>query len=214
MATRVMAVTKSGRPRQQPKREAKSPMMAVRTAIKTSAMKKESQPPRMEGGGTKAKRSFHTKLMMCIIQSITPAGVWNKGHAPPKAQRVGCAPVDWTIIGSRGREGGKRMGVRSCIQWEGPGAGGGGGGGVGTRPWWLALLACGGPYWPLAFEPSAMPSMPPYSAGIPLPEWESRMHHGPHRREETKGGLKMNFHGVFQRVLHDILSSLSPTQVG
>ena len=27
-----------------------------------------------------------------------------------------------------------------------------GGGGVGTRPWWLALLACGGAYWPLAFE--------------------------------------------------------------
>ena len=24
-----------------------------------------------------------------------------------------------------------------------------GGGGVGTRPWWLALLACGGAYWPL-----------------------------------------------------------------
>ena len=23
-----------------------------------------------------------------------------------------------------------------------------GGGGVGTRPWWLALLACGGAYWP------------------------------------------------------------------
>ena len=26
------------------------------------------------------------------------------------------------------------------------------GGGVGTRPWWLALLACGGAYWPLALE--------------------------------------------------------------
>ena len=34
----------------------------------------------------------------------------------------------------------------------------GGGGGFGTRPWWLALLACGGAYWPLAFEPSAMTS--------------------------------------------------------
>ena len=34
----------------------------------------------------------------------------------------------------------------------------GGGGGVGTRPWWLALSACGGAYWPLAFEPSAMTS--------------------------------------------------------
>ena len=37
-----------------------------------------------------------------------------------------------------------------------------GGGEVGTRPWWLALLACGGAYWPLAFEPSAMTSRYPY----------------------------------------------------
>ena len=29
-------------------------------------------------------------------------------------------------------------------------------GGFGTRPWWLALFACGGAYWPLAFETSAM----------------------------------------------------------
>ena len=36
------------------------------------------------------------------------------------------------------------------------------GGGVGTRPWWLALLACGGAYWPLAFEPSALTSRHPY----------------------------------------------------
>ena len=39
------------------------------------------------------------------------------------------------------------------------------GGGVGTRPWWLALLACGGAYWPLAFEPSAMTSRHPYYCG-------------------------------------------------
>ena len=32
--------------------------------------------------------------------------------------------------------------------------GGLGGLGVGTRPWWLALLACGGAYWPLALEPA------------------------------------------------------------
>ena len=40
-----------------------------------------------------------------------------------------------------------------------------GGGGFGTRPWWLALLACGGAYWPLAFEPSAMTSTHPYYCG-------------------------------------------------
>ena len=38
-------------------------------------------------------------------------------------------------------------------------------GGFGTRPWWLALLACGGAYWPLAFEPSAMTSRHPYYCG-------------------------------------------------
>ena len=40
-----------------------------------------------------------------------------------------------------------------------------GGGGVGTRPWWLALLACGGAYWPLTLEPSAMTSRHPYFFG-------------------------------------------------
>ena len=40
-------------------------------------------------------------------------------------------------------------------------------GGFGTRPWWLALLACGGAYWPLAFEPSAMKSRHPYYCGHP-----------------------------------------------
>ena len=40
-----------------------------------------------------------------------------------------------------------------------------GGVGVGTRPWWLALLACGGAYWPLTLEPSAMTSRHPYYCG-------------------------------------------------
>ena len=40
-----------------------------------------------------------------------------------------------------------------------------GGGGVRTRPWWLALLACGGAYWPLALEPSAMTSRHPHCRG-------------------------------------------------
>ena len=43
-------------------------------------------------------------------------------------------------------------------------------GGEGTRPWWLALLACGGAYWPLALEPSAMTSRPPHCRGHP-PAW-------------------------------------------
>ena len=42
--------------------------------------------------------------------------------------------------------------------------------GFGIRPWWLALLACGGPYWPLAFEPSAMTRRHPHCRGHP-PSW-------------------------------------------
>ena len=40
-------------------------------------------------------------------------------------------------------------------------------GGFGTRPWWLALLACGGAYWPLALEPSAVTSRHPHYCGHP-----------------------------------------------
>ena len=40
-------------------------------------------------------------------------------------------------------------------------------GGFGTRPWWLALLARGGAYWPLALEPSAMTSRHPHYCGHP-----------------------------------------------
>ena len=52
----------------------------------------------------------------------------------------------WSVVQflkHQGREACKRV---VCVR---------GVGGVGTRPWWLALLACGGAYWPLAFEPSA-----------------------------------------------------------
>ena len=43
----------------------------------------------------------------------------------------------------------------------------GGGGGGCTRPWWFALLACGGAYWPLALEPSAVTSRHPHYCGHP-----------------------------------------------
>ena len=59
---------------------------------------------------------------------------------------------------------------RESSTWPTPTAGEwgpGGGGGFGTRPWWLALLACGGAYWPLALEPSAMTSRHPYYCGHP-----------------------------------------------
>ena len=50
--------------------------------------------------------------------------------------------------------------------WGG-GGGQAGGGGIGTRPWWLALLGCGGAYWPLVLEPSAMTSRHPHYCGHP-----------------------------------------------
>ena len=57
---------------------------------------------------------------------------------------------------------GGKMG--EMVKWGGMG---GNGGGVGTRPWWLALLACGGAFWPLALEPSAMTSRLPHYCGHP-----------------------------------------------
>ena len=58
-ATKVMAVTLSLSPTRQPKMEARSPTIAVRTVISASAEMKASQPPQIWAGGTKAKRSCH-----------------------------------------------------------------------------------------------------------------------------------------------------------
>ena len=57
--------------------------------------------------------------------------------------------------------------VPHCTAGRWPKSACGGGGGVGTRPWWLALLACGGAYWPLALEPSAMTTRHPHYCGHP-----------------------------------------------
>jgi len=54
-ATKVIAVTLSFRPTRHPKMAAKSPTMAVSRPIMISAMKNASQPPQIDGGGTKAK---------------------------------------------------------------------------------------------------------------------------------------------------------------
>ena len=61
----------------------------------------------------------------------------------------------------------KRGTVQGPVKKQQPDGMSHGGGGVGTRPWWLALLACGGAYWPLAFEPSAMTSRHPHYCGHP-----------------------------------------------
>ena len=61
---------------------------------------------------------------------------------------------------------GNRLEFEEVCVW-GAECAGSGGGGFGTRPWWLALLACGGAYWPLALEPSAMTSRHPYYCGHP-----------------------------------------------
>ena len=64
-------------------------------------------------------------------------------------------------VGHRGLLGSVPLPTKCC--WRAPF----GGGGVGTRPWGLALLACGRAYWPLALEPSAMTSRRPYCCGHP-----------------------------------------------
>ena len=75
--------------------------------------------------------------------------------------------------------GGRSPSARGRGWMEGRRAGGGGVGSIrgefGTRPWWLALLACGGAHWPLALQPSAMTSRHPHCRGHPPLGGESRM---------------------------------------
>ena len=74
-------------------------------------------------------------------------------------------PSAWPLRNERGRsrpsDGGSLCSDHRCAYPRGEG------GVVGTRPWWLALSACSGAYWPLALEPSAMTSRHPYYCGHP-----------------------------------------------
>ena len=83
------------------------------------------------------------------------------GHGQGRA-RAPCRVAAERAQAQRGK--GHTAGSRPCAAAR---RGGGGGGGVGTRPWWLALLACGGAYWPLALEPSAMTRRHPCYCGHP-----------------------------------------------
>ena len=122
-----------------------------------------------------AGRAVHSARMsqpgVTDVDPLTP----HCRQGNPKVQRCGtvgghtrcnggCPPRRW----QRGREGGvSRCAGRGARSTQGEDTWGGG---VGTRPWWLPLLACGGAYWPLALEPSAMTSRHPYfAAGIHLP---------------------------------------------
>ena len=66
----------------------------------------------------------------------------------------GVAPERATVAPTPGRDGHQMIPPPSA-------------GGFGTRPWWLALLACGGACWPLTLEPSAMTSRHPHCCGHP-----------------------------------------------
>ena len=87
------------------------------------------------------------------VSSTPPRGGGGGGGLQPVLMRPSpqLSVKTWGgwAVGGRGVGGSARGGGAG-------GCGGGGGEGVGTRPWWLALLACGGAYWPLAFVPSAM----------------------------------------------------------
>ena len=94
-------------------------------------------------------------------------GGWSRGGNPPSS--CGVRPFGYFPRGThpppQHTHMGTGMGGTSCPR--APRQGRVRGGGFGTRPWWLALLACGGAYWPLAFEPSAMTSRHPYYCGHP-----------------------------------------------
>ena len=115
-------------------------------------------------------------------KSLLPPPLWSETDEY-KERRVGVSEAG--EHGAAGPEAGEwpcfqalgpADGTSPCV-WGGAlpcrGAGGLkslGGGGLAQGLWWLALLACGGAYWPLVFEPSAMPSRPPHYRTHP-PAW-------------------------------------------
>ena len=107
----------------------------------------------------------------------TAGNTWEEGGLPNLSTSI-LSPSEVFLRWSRGGGGGDSSGLdaNSPSPPHQPLAGGPLGRGFGTRPWWLALLACGGAYWPLALEPSAMTSGHPHYCGQPhCLGWESRM---------------------------------------
>ena len=101
--------------------------------------------------------SGQTRRAQCVIRRFCGVSSW---IGPGTSHHIHCGDH-----GAHAR-GGRALGCRPEAPLGG-GRGGdlggaGGGGGFGTSPWWLALFACGGAYWPLALEPSAMTSRPPH----------------------------------------------------
>lgn len=72
-ATNVIAVTLGLRPERQPAIVARSPTRVVTNAIMSKAEKKANHPPKYDGGGTKANRTFQGNDKKCIIKSNTEA---------------------------------------------------------------------------------------------------------------------------------------------
>ena len=69
-ATRVIAVMESSMDRMQPKRVANSPTIPVQRPMKARATTKAGFPPAIEGGGTRAKRTFQPMAIKCIMASV------------------------------------------------------------------------------------------------------------------------------------------------
>ena len=96
--------------------------------------------------------------MQLLPMASSPDGLISAQHAViTKTPGWGVLTTTRNVNVTQGHEGGGGG--------EGGLEGAGRGGGAGTRPWWLALYACGGAYWPLAFELSAMTSRPPGGGG-------------------------------------------------
>lgn len=65
-ATNTTAVTVSRSPTVQPKCDAKSPMMAVRSPMALMDTKKQAQPFQYSVGGTQANRTFQKTVRKCM----------------------------------------------------------------------------------------------------------------------------------------------------
>mmetsp|Transcript_14103 Transcript_14103/g.31767 ORF Transcript_14103/g.31767 Transcript_14103/m.31767 type:complete len:214 (+) Transcript_14103:421-1062(+) len=90
-ATKVIAVTESQIPREQPSNIAKSPITAVTQPIITKEMTKQIHPCKKSTGGTTANNSFQGMATMCMIISVLLALAISDQLPPTRTASANCS---------------------------------------------------------------------------------------------------------------------------
>mmetsp|Transcript_86633 Transcript_86633/g.279763 ORF Transcript_86633/g.279763 Transcript_86633/m.279763 type:complete len:247 (+) Transcript_86633:507-1247(+) len=91
MATKVKAVTMSGRLTTQPNNSARSEMPAVMAAMPTKDTKKANHPPKNAVGGHQPNIIFQGSEMRCMIQSEIFASAWSSRLPLTKGRPFVCS---------------------------------------------------------------------------------------------------------------------------